>query len=350
MLRMVAFSGIAAKLLKKNLQRWFRRGLFLEPLPTVTRAIFICTPHRGSFVAGRRVLANITYQLLSLPFALTGVAADINRNLGASKVGFVPTAVDNMSPGHPFIMGLHRDRSPRPSRSTRSSRSKGTARSRTETTAWSSALRCPHRARESELVVRSGHSVQGNPHAIEEVRRILRLHAGPELTPELTGVMRLESLPCPAGSEETDVWIQRHGIGSTCSDPRVADAPSSPRRPPRGSATRALCCAGSSERFFPELLVPVQPANRESSTWAMFYGFDQYLCHPGGDRSRGIGILLHVRDELTRRPTRSSTILRRGDRRQGRDPGADTFGVGLALPEGGAGAVRATGYRVPAMP
>ncbi len=31
---------------------------------------------------------------------------------------------------------------------------------------------------ESELVVRSGHSVQGNPIAIEEVRRILRLHAG----------------------------------------------------------------------------------------------------------------------------------------------------------------------------
>ncbi len=29
---------------------------------------------------------------------------------------------------------------------------------------------------ESELVVKSSHSVQGNPHAIEEVRRILRLH------------------------------------------------------------------------------------------------------------------------------------------------------------------------------
>jgi porin len=44
------------------------------------------------------------------------------------------------------------------------------------------------------------------------------------------------------------------------------------------------------ERFFPQLLVPVQPANREDSTWAMFYGFDQYLWHPGGDRTRGIGV------------------------------------------------------------
>ena len=71
----------------------------------VTRVIFICTPHRGSYVAGRRVLANLTRQLLTLPFALTGVAAEINRNPGAAKVGFVPSAVDNMSPGHPFIMG-----------------------------------------------------------------------------------------------------------------------------------------------------------------------------------------------------------------------------------------------------
>lgn len=33
---------------------------------------------------------------------------------------------------------------------------------------------------ESELIVRSGHSVQGNPEAIEEVRRILLLHLGSE--------------------------------------------------------------------------------------------------------------------------------------------------------------------------
>jgi hypothetical protein len=31
---------------------------------------------------------------------------------------------------------------------------------------------------ESELVVRSGHSAAGNPHTIEEVRRILRKQAG----------------------------------------------------------------------------------------------------------------------------------------------------------------------------
>jgi porin len=87
------------------------------------------------------------------------------------------------------------------------------------------------------------------------------------------------------------------------------------------------------ERFFPELLVPVQPANRESSTWAMFYGFDQYLCHPGGDRSRGIGIFFTfgTSDEEAN-PIKYSYSAGIGGK--GVIPGRDTFGVGWALPEG----------------
>lgn len=44
------------------------------------------------------------------------------------------------------------------------------------------------------------------------------------------------------------------------------------------------------ERFFPELLEPTFPPNREEDTWAMFYNFDQYLWSPGADRQRGVGV------------------------------------------------------------
>ncbi|MGH7301718.1 MAG: carbohydrate porin [Candidatus Rokuibacteriota bacterium] len=44
------------------------------------------------------------------------------------------------------------------------------------------------------------------------------------------------------------------------------------------------------ERFFPQLLVPVQPARTANSTWAMYYAFDQYLWQPKGDAKRGIGM------------------------------------------------------------
>ena len=156
----------------------FRRGLFVEPVPEVARVIFVCTPHRGSFVAGRRILANLTRQLLTLPFALTGVAADINRNLGASRVGFLPTAVDNMSPGHPFIVGLQAIPVV-PSIKVNSIiavEGDGQVEQGDDGVVKYSAAHIE--PVESELVVQSGHSVQGNPRAIEEVRRILRLHAG----------------------------------------------------------------------------------------------------------------------------------------------------------------------------
>jgi len=156
----------------------FRRGLFVEPLPMVSRVVFICTPHRGSYVAGRRILANLTRQLLTMPFALTGVAGEINRNPGAAKVGFVPTAVDNMSPGHPFIVGLQAIPVV-PSVTVNSIiavEGDGPVEQGDDGVVKYSAAHIE--PVESELIVKSGHSTQGNPHTIEEVRRILALHAG----------------------------------------------------------------------------------------------------------------------------------------------------------------------------
>jgi porin len=88
------------------------------------------------------------------------------------------------------------------------------------------------------------------------------------------------------------------------------------------------------ERFFPGLLVPVQRANREDSTWAMFYGFDQYLWHPGGDKTRGIGLFFTfgAADGETN-PVKYSYAMGVGGK--GVVPGRprDTFGVGWARTE-----------------
>jgi porin len=44
------------------------------------------------------------------------------------------------------------------------------------------------------------------------------------------------------------------------------------------------------ERFFPQLLVPVQPPNTKRRTWAMYYTIDQYVWQPAGDPTRGVGL------------------------------------------------------------
>jgi pimeloyl-ACP methyl ester carboxylesterase len=158
-----------------------RRGLFVEPLPEVSRVVFICTPQRGSFVAGRNIIANLVRRLLTLPFALTGVAADIARNPhAAASVGglAIPSAVDNMSPRNHFIRALQ-EIPVAPSVTVNSIIAVETdgpvEQANDGVVAYSSAHIEPV---ESELVVRSSHSTQGNPHTIEEVRRILRLHVG----------------------------------------------------------------------------------------------------------------------------------------------------------------------------
>ena len=48
------------------------RGMFVKPSPYVSRVVFLCTPHRGSYVAGRNFIANNVRRLLALPFTLAG--------------------------------------------------------------------------------------------------------------------------------------------------------------------------------------------------------------------------------------------------------------------------------------
>jgi pimeloyl-ACP methyl ester carboxylesterase len=171
---------LAELTLRDETRDLLQRGLFVEPSPYVARAIFIATPHRGSFVAGRQFIAGVVRRLLTLPVALTGLSADLARNAGAltSADIFVPSAVDNMSPRHHFIEALQ-EIPVAPSIKANSivavigdgpveNGDDGVVR-------YSSA----HIGGvESELVVRSEHSTQGRPETIEEVRRILRLHAG----------------------------------------------------------------------------------------------------------------------------------------------------------------------------
>jgi pimeloyl-ACP methyl ester carboxylesterase len=155
----------------------FRRGMFVEPVPEVSRVVFICTPHRGSFVAGRSIIANVTRKMLSLPFTLTGVTADLARNPGTASM-VIPSAVDNMSPRHHFIRALQEiPVTPSiPVNSIVAVDGDGPVEEGDDgVVKYSSAHITPV---ESELVVKSNHSTQGNPHTIEEVRRILRLHAG----------------------------------------------------------------------------------------------------------------------------------------------------------------------------
>jgi hypothetical protein len=147
----------------------------------VSRVVFVSTPHRGSFVAGRRIIANLVRRLLTLPSTLTGLGAELARNADAavSPAGFlVPSAVDNMSPRNNFIRTLQGiPLAPTvKAHSIISVEGDGPIESGDDGVVQYSSAHID--GVESEVVVRSEHSTQGRPETIEEVRRILRLHVG----------------------------------------------------------------------------------------------------------------------------------------------------------------------------
>jgi pimeloyl-ACP methyl ester carboxylesterase len=157
------------------------RGLFVKPSPYVSRVVFLCTPHQGSYVAGRNFIANMVRRLLTLPFALAGASAELAKNPNLAKAGLspvVPTAVDNMSPRSPFIRALQKI-PVAPDVTVNSIIAVDTDgpidQGNDGVVEYSSAHIEPV---ESELVVHWNHSLQGRPETIEEIRRILRLNIG----------------------------------------------------------------------------------------------------------------------------------------------------------------------------
>jgi pimeloyl-ACP methyl ester carboxylesterase len=160
-----------------------RSGLFLEPTPGVSRVVFIATPHRGSFLAAKGIVRRLARRLTHLPNRLAVAWSDLARNRDALDSPFLPTAVDNMAPGSPFILGLQAIPL-HPSIAAHSIIAvEGTGPIEEGDDGVVEYQSAHIDGVESERVVSSAHSCQGNPHTIEEVRRILRLHAASAAAP-----------------------------------------------------------------------------------------------------------------------------------------------------------------------
>src|SRR5262245_60268134 len=157
-----------------------REGMFFEPFPSVERLIFIATPHRGSYRATGWVV-NLTQRLITLPGTLASQLQGLLKQKEFAELGMgqLPTSVENMSPGHPFLRAVndlpidpritaHSIIAVRGGHPPFVGKSDGVV-------AYESA----HiDGVESEAVINSGHSTQSNPDTILEVRRILREHIG----------------------------------------------------------------------------------------------------------------------------------------------------------------------------
>jgi pimeloyl-ACP methyl ester carboxylesterase len=166
--------------LSDDVRETLRMSSFFTPQPFVKRVIFLCTPQRGSYLASFS-LARLVNDFVAAPSNLTQVVGELllqnQDRLMLRGVARLPTSIDNMTPGNPFIKslaelpvapGIH-------AHSIIAVQGDGPPEKGGDGVVRYKSAHID--GVDSELVVRSGHSAQDNPATIEEIRRILLLHA-----------------------------------------------------------------------------------------------------------------------------------------------------------------------------
>lgn len=165
--------------LSDDMRATLRETMFVEPLPFVDRVIFIATPHRGSYLTGPGIVRRLAQRLISFPANLARMSADllaVESIRRSSSLQRIPTSIDNMWPGNPFIKTV--EGIPVDSRIKAHSIIGVTGDGPIEeggdgVVKYASA----HiDGVESELVVPYEHSMQAKPEVVAEVQRILHLH------------------------------------------------------------------------------------------------------------------------------------------------------------------------------
>src|SRR5580765_91651 len=156
-------------------------ALMIKPLPFVRRVIFIATPHRGSYQA-LGILGSFASWMINLPGRFTKMSVDfltLQRKgifLGPAS-SRLPTSIDNMNPNNRFIVALSKIPIADGVVANSIVGVEGggpPAEGGDGVVKYSSA----HiEGVESEKIVNSPHSMQGNPETIQEVKRILLKHA-----------------------------------------------------------------------------------------------------------------------------------------------------------------------------
>jgi hypothetical protein len=168
--------------ISKSQKQFLTEVLLFKELPFVQRMIFMATPHRGSEIAAWS-LVRWSNSLITLPKNLVDRTRDISRSIMIKTKLiknkdpiYLHTGLQNLDPDSKSLRLL--EELPFVKRVTYHTISGNDKKAGIPggtdgiVPYWSSHLD----GASSEMIVKSGHSVQDKPSAIEEVRRLLLLH------------------------------------------------------------------------------------------------------------------------------------------------------------------------------
>lgn len=157
--------------------------LFFQPLPFVSRVVFLATPHRGSELS-RGMVGRVGTSLISDPDhihkLLYRLVKDNPDAFDSRRFRRFPTSIETLDLDSPMLMALL-NMTPGPGVVFHSIIGSNRATGVDKTTDGVVAYRSAHVdfvSNENEKVVRSDHGVQSSQEAIREVQRILHMHLG----------------------------------------------------------------------------------------------------------------------------------------------------------------------------
>jgi pimeloyl-ACP methyl ester carboxylesterase len=144
--------------------------------PHVDRAIFICTPHRGSEMA-IGTIGELAIKLITLPVDIVSTAAGTvgsSISIVTGDPNRMPTSIDGLSPRNPTLKMLDTRPIEVPHHSIIGDRGKGDSPDSSDGVVeyWSSRLK----SAESEKIVPGPHGSCELPETLDELRRLLHLH------------------------------------------------------------------------------------------------------------------------------------------------------------------------------
>jgi pimeloyl-ACP methyl ester carboxylesterase len=151
-----------------------KKALIFDSNPHVKRIVFICVPHRGSYLATSWVGA-IGISLIRLPSAIIRraelvILGPVLKNIGYKRL---PTGINGLSPRSPLLRSLDTLPIGAPYYSIIGDRGRGDTPNSSDGVVpyWSSHLA----GAQSELIVPGPHGSFALPQTIAELKRILRL-------------------------------------------------------------------------------------------------------------------------------------------------------------------------------
>jgi pimeloyl-ACP methyl ester carboxylesterase len=152
------------------------RCILFKANPHVDRAIFICTPHRGSEMA-IGTIGELAIKLISLPVDIVSTTAGTLGSSVAIITGDpnrMPNSIDGLSPRNPTLKVLDSRPIEVPHHSIIGDRGKGDTPDSSDGVVkyWSSRLK----GAKSEKIVPGPHGACELPETLDELRRLLQLH------------------------------------------------------------------------------------------------------------------------------------------------------------------------------